>query len=78
MDVTVAAEKCRELIYQAHRLPHQDEEYGWDHLNLMCNKIMCEEVTGEKAHRWLGWIQACLCFGGAASLEELKQINVEA
>jgi hypothetical protein len=32
-------------------------------------------VSGEKAHRWLGWAQAVICCRGGASLDELKRIN---
>ena len=44
----------------------------------MVRKIMSDEVTGENAHRWLGWIQGCVCLGGGATLRELKDINSEA
>lgn len=45
------------------------------HLIYMCNKILSGEVTGEKAHRWIGWIQGCLYMNGVASLEEMKLVN---
>jgi len=36
------------------------------------------EVSGEKSHRWVGWLQACVCIGKGGSLENMKRINKEA
>jgi len=33
------------------------------------------EITGEKAHRWLGWVQGCVCVGKGGTLEDMKGIN---
>ena len=74
MNVKIAAMKMIPRIVEAH-LPEVNDEYGKDHLIDMVIKITSDEVTGEKAHRWLGWIQACVCMGRGASLEELKNIN---
>ena len=54
------------------------ESLNVDHLKYMEAQIDCGDVEGEKAHRWLGWLQACVCSLGLATLEELKQINHEA
>ena len=62
------------LVIQSN-LPDEHEEYGKEHLKLMILKIVSGEITGEKAHRWLGWIQGCVCVGGGATLEEMKKIN---
>jgi len=61
---------------QKSTLPDIHPEYGKDHLNWMVSQILYNFVQGEKAHRWIGWIQGCLCMSGAASLEELKNINL--
>jgi len=45
------------------------------HLIYMCSKIMLGEVEGEKAHRWIGWIQGCLYMSGVTSLDEMKSMN---
>ena len=59
-------------------VPSRHKEYGLNHLNTMCQKIIIGEVAGEKAHRWLGWIQCAVCIGGGATLEKLKEINRKA
>lgn len=56
-------------------LPDEHPEYGKDHLKEMLNKLNSGEVAGEKAHRWLGWVQGCVCVGRGGTLEEMKIIN---
>lgn len=73
MDVRTAALKMIPLI-QNSSLPNINSEYGKDHLLEMVEKMNNGEITGEKAHRWLGWIQGCVCVGGAP-LQEMKEIN---
>jgi uncharacterized membrane protein len=45
------------------------------HLTYMLGEIIHERVTGDKAHRWLGWAQAGVYAATAATLYELKDIN---
>ncbi len=45
------------------------------HLQGMLMKIMCDDVTGEKAHRWLGYVQGVVALREGATLEELKDLN---
>lgn len=77
MDIKVAAKETRRTIVWCD-LPTHDPEFGKNHLTEMAFKIETGEVTGEKAHRWLGWIQGCVCVGGGATLEQLKQLNFKA
>ncbi len=56
-------------------LPEYHPEYGKDHLLEMVHKIESGEISGEKAHRWIGWIQGCVCMGKGATLEQMKSIN---
>ncbi len=49
-----------------------------EHLRDMLTKIQSGEISGEKAHRWLGWVQGVLCARGAGSLEEFKAVNHQA
>jgi len=74
MDTKKAADQLWASV-NASDLPDEHPEYGKDHLRVMLIKLVAEEITGEKAHRWIGWIQGCICVGGGATLEEMKQIN---
>ena len=77
MDVKVAADNLWGLI-QNSNLPDEHDEYGKNHLRTMLAMLVAGEITGEKAHRWLGWVQGCICVGNGASLETMKRINKEA
>jgi hypothetical protein len=70
--VFAAAERHKLLISY---LPHSLEPWGKVHLQEMLGKIKEGNQSITKANRWLGWIQACLCFGGVATLDALKEIN---
>ena len=74
MNVKDATLQIANLIHNTN-LPEIHPEYGKDHLFYMVKEIVTDRVTGEKAHRWLGWLQACICIGDAATLEELKELN---
>ena len=78
MDVKVAAHSTKALIAGLDSLK------AWGpacaavtahHLLEMLSRIESGEITGEKAHRWLGWVQGAICARGAGSLEEFKTIN---
>lgn len=56
-------------------IPEQHPAYGLRHVEDMLAAIVKGKVTGDKAHRWLGWAQAVVCIGGGATLGELKKIN---
>lgn len=55
-------------------------EHPWQrqHLDWMLGEIRFSGMSPTKACRWLGWVQACLCFAGCATLDELKSINLRA
>jgi len=74
MDVKVAAQEIDKLI-DSTNLPPLNAEYGKDHLHEMVNKIICGEISEERAHRWLGYLQCAIVIGGGASLEQIKMIN---
>jgi hypothetical protein len=56
-------------------LPDEHPEHGKDHLRYMLSELVEGKITGEKAHRWLGWVQGCVCVGGGTTLEEMRRIN---
>ena len=66
---------ARRTLPLAHKLPSVHPATGGPHIRDMLEKIIEGKITGEKAHRWLGWAQACICFHGGATLDELKAIN---
>ena len=74
MNTKIAAHDLWKLVDKS-ALPDKHDEYGKDHLKYMLNRIMIGVVEDEKAHRWLGWVQGCICVGGGATLEEMKKIN---
>ena len=78
MNIGKAALAMRDLV-KASSLPEHHPEYGKDHMYEMIYKIELGdrgEVSGEKAHRWLGYIQGCVvCYGGA-TLEDVKNVNL--
>jgi len=74
MDVKIAAQETDKLI-DSTNLPLSNAEYGKDHLHEMVNKITCGEISGEQAHRWLGYLQGAVVIGGSATLEQIKLIN---
>lgn len=82
MNVSEAADSCRILILSTGAMEWDYFNGNYDlsvgHILTMCDMIICGEVSDEKAHRWLGWIQACMCHGQVATLKELKQINKDA
>lgn len=79
MDIQIAADKCRTAILNngASRwyVPEEQYELSVGHVIAMLDQIVSGDIADEKAHRWLGWAQACMCMGNIATLDELKQIN---
>ena len=73
-DIRVAADMTDRVIDTCNA-PEKHTEYGKDHLHEMCHKIINGEITGDKAHRWLGWVQACVCIYGGATMDQFKIIN---
>lgn len=75
MDIIKSAQLMRPLVLEATIIVVGGDATTTEHLLDMINAIETEKVTGEKAHRWLGWIQGVVCCRGGASLEEMKEIN---
>lgn len=76
MDVKIASNRTLEMaLARPGEVPLLKTSKA--HLIYMNRRIQAEEVTGEKAHRWLGWMQACAHITGVPH-EELQQINKNA
>ena len=74
MDVIAAAQNMCHFIAGSN-LPMYNPEYGKDHMYDMIEKIQSGEISGEKAHRWLGYIQGCVVSNGEATLDDVKNVN---
>lgn len=47
----------------------------YSHLLWMCEEILNDKVTGEKVHRWLGFIQGVLWDDCQVTIAQLKDHN---
>lgn len=74
MNVSKAALLTGLEIYTS-KAEEGDSPVGKSHLFEMTSKIISGQVTGEKAHRWLGYIQGVLVASGSVTLEQVKKIN---
>ena len=74
MNIAATANAMVEMILMAD-LPDGGDSYGKDHLLMMANKIMDGEVTDDKAHRWLGYIQGVLVSHDGGTLEDMMKAN---
>lgn len=77
MLVCEAARLSRELI----KIPAPERSpkgMGDRHIAFMLDEIRKGRITGEKAHRWLGYAQALMVVGNWATLDQLKEINYNA
>ncbi|MEW8051292.1 MAG: hypothetical protein AB2754_15900 [Candidatus Thiodiazotropha endolucinida] len=75
MDIKAAAIKTREIVLDAYIWPTKPEKLGRLHVAWMLDQIESGQVSGEKAHRWLGWAQAAVVHANAGTLDEMKHIN---
>jgi hypothetical protein len=74
MDIKTAANDMWSLV-QNSNLPEDHESYGKNHLRAMLAMLVSGEIIDEKAHRWIGWIQGCVCVGEGGTLKDMKKIN---
>lgn len=83
MDLKQAAINTRfRLAYNKEEflIPYAEDEdkdcsYGLPHIAEMLDKLENKEITGEKGHRWLGYIQGVLVCRELMTLEEAKNCN---
>ena len=79
--VAAAAEATGYLVARRGFIPWTDDPNdptGGKHVEGMLVKLKRGEITGHKAHRWLGWVQACAAMRCGITLEEFKSINKKA
>ena len=80
MNVKQAAQRTVDSCVNAIPLSGELSHPEWArvrHLRSMNEAIQCGAVTGERAHRWLGWLQAVAYLRGGATPEQLQRINAE-
>lgn len=79
MDVKIASQRMIDSFVAAIDPDRAREEpkATLAHLRYMNAHIQAGVVTGEKAHRWLGWIQAVTYLCGGATHEQIQQVNKE-
>lgn len=76
MDLRAAAQDTRKFLTRCKTVNALGgEATSIEHVAGMLTSIETGAVSGEKAHRWLGWAQAVICMRGGAALDELKSIN---
>ena len=82
MDVITTAYNLKYLVNERVKSESEVFKHGSkEHLLWMCDRIIGNEldahrqkVEGEKAHRWIGWIQGCLYMNGVTT-DEMKELN---
>ena len=79
MDIKVAAAETKQRIENRINsklvFPKRPISLTYDHIIDMLERVASGEITGEKAHRWLGWAQCASVSAGVGTLEEMKNIN---
>ena len=78
MNVQIAAERTYDLLdtkkwSKVDRVDTGNTGYG--HIEWMLQGILLNYIQHEKAHRWLGWVQACICIKQNIALSVFKDIN---
>lgn len=74
MEIHKVAEAMFKIVGKTD-LPDAPQYCTRAHLQSMLMKIMLNDVAGEKAHRWLGYVQGIVALREGATLEELKALN---
>ena len=80
LDITKAASATVELMRgkgKSERFP-QTGPLSFTHIMNMLVEIRIGQISGEKAHRWLGWAQCAIVSAGIATLDDMKNINHKA
>jgi len=77
MDVIKVSQELFPIIVKSAAIPCSDagKRVHKAHLIFMLNSIIDGDVTGEKAHRWIGYVQGCLVYSDTSTVEEMKDIN---
>lgn len=74
----IAARRLLDELFDAPKGERDPEGRSEGHIIFMLEEIADSRVTGEKAHRWLGYAQGIMVLSGTATLEEMKELNRKA
>lgn len=72
MDIKRAAQRTKDKI-KSNCIYTSTMGCDKEHLKWMLDGIILGYITGEKAHRWLGWAQAIIVVNLNSNLEEMKE-----
>ena len=78
MDIRIAARETKIIINRnlsKASFPETPSKLSYINIMGLLDSIEVENVTGEKAHRWLGWSQAAAVGSGSCALDDVKNIN---
>lgn len=78
MDTKIAAENLMEIIsdHEPDKIASRSTDgRGTPHALWMLEGIAQGYVQGEKAHRWVGYVQGMMVTLALATLEEMKAVN---
>lgn len=78
MNIKIAAVNTLEILNNVHHvLADERSVYGntAEHAKWMLCGIVQDYITGEKAHRWLGYAQGLLVAQGLLTLGQAKECN---
>ena len=75
MDIVEVAQKTRECAGSVSYAKQDVDGATLEHAIWMLQGIIEGYVTGEKAHRWLGYAQALVVVIGGVPLDGLLEIN---
>jgi len=71
-----AVAEMREIVLRATNLdPWPESDYSREHLLDCLDSIESGKVSGDKAHRWLGWIQGVLGARSNGTVKGYGEIN---
>lgn len=58
-----------------HKFSQENAGCSKEHIVQMLEEVVYGEVTGNKAHRFIGWAQGVLCLEGFLTLDDARNIN---
>lgn len=73
--MTAEQEYAEQMLERTYLLPEGRDRASKPHIESMLKDIRDRRVEGEKAHRWIGWVNAAFVVNGEMEFSTMKQIN---